>query len=147
MNSNDRPARFEDANLILRLYEMRREPRMREARRWFASSFKLKSYADFAKLCPPGSEENASFRMMVTYYEMVASFITSGVLNAELYYQSGREMLLVWERIRDLLPDIRSANGNPREYQNLEIASRLYIIWWRQTAPGAHDAFAKRIRG
>ena len=147
MSTNDRPATFDDANLILRLYEMRREPRMREARRWFAASFKLKSYAGFAALCPPGSEENASFRMMITYYEMVASFITSGVLQPELYYQSGREMLLVWERIRDLLVDIRNANGNPLEYQNLEIVAKSYIIWWRQHAPGAHDAFSKRVRG
>src|ERR1700692_1633460 len=100
MNSNARPATIDDVNLILRLYEMRREARMREARRWFISSFKLKSYADFPALCPAGSEENASFRMLVTYYEMVASFMTSGVLHAELFYQSGREMLVVWERIR-----------------------------------------------
>src|SRR5471030_333157 len=98
MSTSVRQATIDDVNLILRLYEMRREPRMREARRWFVSSFKLKTYAEFPALCPAGSEENASFRMMITYYEMVASFITSGVLHAELFYQSGREMLLVWER-------------------------------------------------
>lgn len=147
MSTNTRPASIDDVNLILRLYDMRREPRMREARRWFASSFKPKSYTEFPALCPPGSEENASFRMMITYYEMVASFITGGVLHAELYYQSGREMLLVWERIRDLLPDVRNAQGNPREYQNLEVAASAYVAWWRASAPGAYEAFSKRMKG
>ena len=147
MSTNARPATIDDVNLILRLYEMRRETRMREARRWFISSFKLKSYAEFAALCPLGSEENASFRMMLTYYEMVASFITSGVLHAELYYQSGREMLVVWERIRHLLPDLRASISHPFEFKNLETAGNGYVVWWRQNSPAAYEAFSKRIKG
>ena len=94
-------------NLILRLYEMRREDRLREARKWFTGSFKVKTFEEFQALCPPGSEPNASYRMVITYWEMVASFLTSGVLNAELFYQSGRELLLVWERVRDIVPAMR----------------------------------------
>ena len=60
-------------------------------------------------LCPPGSEPNASYRMVTTYWEMVASFY-SGVLNAELFYQSGREMLFVWERVRDIVPTPRASS-------------------------------------
>ena len=147
MSTNARPATVDDVNLILRLYELRRETRMREARRWFVSSFKVKNYAEFSALCPVGSEENASFRMMATYYEMVASFITSGVLHPELFYQSGREMLMVWERIRHLLPEMRASNGNPLEYSNLQTAGNGFIAWWRQHAPDAYEAFSKRIRG
>src|SRR5882724_5665413 len=93
-------ATYDDVNLVLRLYEMRREERLREARRWFAASFKVKTLDDFTKLCPPGSDANASFRMVSTHWEMVASFLTSGVLNAELFYQSGRDLLFTWERLR-----------------------------------------------
>ena len=146
MSTSARPATVDDVNLILRLYEMRREPRMREARRWFIASFKLKTYAEFSALCPVGSEENASFRMMVTYYEMVASFITSGVLHAELFYQSGREMLVVWERIRHLVPDMRAANGNILEHGNLETAGNAFVVWWREHAPEGYEAFSKRVR-
>ena len=78
---------------------------------------------------------------------MVASFLTSGVLNAELFYQSGREMLLVWERVRDILPSAREALKHPRELRNLEEAATAYISWWNHTAPGAYDAFSKRVRG
>jgi hypothetical protein len=134
-------------NLIMRLYEMRRDDRMREARKWFMASFKVKSYAEFQALCPPGSEPNASYRMVTTYWEMVASFLTSGVLNAELFYQTGRELLLVWERVRDILPAARETMKHPRELRNLEEAASAYIAWWNQTSPGAHEAFTKRVRG
>ena len=60
-------ATYDDANLLLRLYEMRREEKMREARAWFVANFKPKSMADIHQLCPPGSESNARMRMVSTY--------------------------------------------------------------------------------
>jgi hypothetical protein len=140
-------ATYDDANLILKLYDMRREPRLREARAWFVANFKAKTLEEFQKLCPPGSEPNASYRMVTTYWEMVASFITAGVLHRELFYQTGRELLLVWERVRDLMPEIRGAYKHPNELKNLEAAAQGYIAWWNVQAPGAYDAFSKRIRG
>ena len=113
MMSGVNRATYDDVNLILRLYEQRREDRLREARRWFPGSFKVKTFEEFQALCPPGSEPNASYRMVTTYWEMVASFLTSGVMNAELFYQSGRELLLAWERVRDILPRIREVNRQP----------------------------------
>ncbi len=147
MMSGTARATYDDVNLILRLYEQRREDRLREARKWFTASFKAKSFEDFQALCPPGSEANASYRMVVTYWEMVASFLTSGVLANELFYQSGRELLFVWERVRDILPKVREVNGHPRELKNLEDAAAAYISWWTQTCPGAYEAFSKRVRG
>ena len=140
-------ANYHDAKLILKLYDLRREPRLREARRWFAASFKPKTYDEFTALCPPGSDTNASYRMVATYWELVASLLTSGVLNRELFYQSGREMLLVWERVRDIAPAVRAGNKNPREWRNLELAATAYIKWWHKAAPGAYEAFSKRVRG
>lgn len=137
---------YDDVNLVLKLYEMRRDDRMREARRWFATTFKVKSMDEFQALCPPGSEANASFRMVVTYWDMVASFLTSGVLNRELFFQSGGELIFTWERLRDLVPQLRQAYGNLVQYRNLEQASRTFIEWWNREAPGAYDAFSKRIR-
>ena len=138
---------YDDVNLILRLYEMRREPRMREARKWFSSYFKVKTFEEFNALCPPGSEPNASYRMLTSYWEMVASFVTSGVLNQELFFQSNREFLFVWERVRDVIPELRRAFSSPIELKNLETISYAYIQWWTQRAPGAYEAFAKRVRG
>ena len=140
-------ATFDDVELILKLYDMRREPRLREARRWFTGSFKARTLEDFNALCPAGSEQQASYRMFTTYWDMVASFITSGVLNEELFFQSGRELLFCWERVRDLVPILRDQYKNPLELKNLETAATAYIAWWNKRAPGAHDAFSKRVRG
>src|SRR5262249_19143389 len=138
---------YQDVDLILRLYEMRREARMREARRWFAAHFKAKTMDEYAATCPPGSEPNASFRMLTSYWEMVATFVTAGVLNQELFFQSNREFLFVWERIRDVAPGYRASVSSPIEWKNLETISAAYVDWWNTRAPGAYEAFTKRVRG
>jgi len=125
---------------------MRRDPRMREARQWFTASFRAKTIEDLLKLCPPGSEQNASYRMVTSYWELVASLVASGVLNQELFFQNSRELLLCWTRIRDLVPHIRAQNKNPIEWKNLESVALAYIQWWNTNAPGAYDAFCDRIR-
>ena len=147
MNSRHQPPpTHEDAKLLLQLYEMRREPRMREARLWFTASFRAKTMEDLIKLCPPGSEQNASYRMVTSYWELVASLVASGVLNQELFYQNSRELLFCWTRIRDLVPHVRAQNKNPIEWKNLETVAHAYIEWWNTNAPGAYDAFCERIK-
>ena len=126
---------------------MRREPRLRQGRAWFVSSFKVKNLAEFAAVCPPGSDQHASYRMVTTYWEMVASFVASGVLNDELFFQSGRELLLVYERMRDILPLLREQQGDSTSLGNLEDVACRFIDWWERRSPGAPAAFAKRIRG
>jgi len=136
----------EDAKLLLELYEMRREPRLRDARRWFAASFRATTFEELMALCPPGSEENASYRMVTSYWELVASFVTSGVLNQELFFQSGRELLFCWTRVRELAPRVRAQNQSPIEWKNLEIVGNAFIEWWTAQAPGAYEAFRDRIK-
>jgi len=138
---------YDDVKLIMKLYDMRREARMREARKWFGSYFKAKTFEEFNALCPAGSEPNASYRMLTSYWEMVASFITSGVLHQELFFEGNREFLFVWERVRDVVPELRKAFSNPIELKHLELIADAYIQWWNRQAPGAYEAFSKRVRG
>ncbi len=140
-------ASHEDANLILKLYELRREERMRTARSWFVQSFHAKTVEDFNKLCPAGSAENASARQMVTYWEMAASFLNSGVLNKELFYRSGMEMLLTYIRVEPVMREMRQVQFNPLIYGELEKASLEMIDWLKNESPGAFEAFAKRVSG
>ena len=140
-------ATYDDVNLVLRLYDLRREERMREARAWFIADFHAKTLDELNEICPAGSEENASFRMVVTYWDMAASFITGGVLQQELFFESGRELLVVWERLRDLLPAYRESRTDPAAFANLEKVAKSYVEWVNERAPGSYDAFSKRIRG
>lgn len=137
----------EDANLILRLYELRREPRLRQARSWFMSSFRASTVEEYQRLCPPGSEENASFRMMVTYWDMAASFVASGALHAELFYENNQELLWVWERLRDLLPEARTLGKNPIQFRSLEKVAKGHIAWLQKNAPEYYPVFSAFVRG
>ena len=141
------PATYDDVNLILRLYDMRREERLRDARAWFTKTFKPKTLDELNQIAPPGSDENAYMRMVVTYWEMVASFLTSGVLNEELFFQSGRELLLVYTRMKPVLSQVREAFKDPNAYKNLETVATRYIDYLRRTGPGSYEAFAARIGG
>lgn len=137
---------YDDANLILRLYEMRREERMRQARAWFTAKCKAKSYEELVKLAPGGSEDNASVRMVTSYWDLVASFMTAGVLNKELFFQSGRELLLVWERVRDYLPSMREAYKDPGYLKHLEAVGTEFAAYFKGQDPAAYEAFLKRIK-
>jgi hypothetical protein len=134
-------ATYDDANLILRLYELRREPRLRDARKWFGSAPQFQSREEWLKVCPPGSEENASYRMVVTYWEMVASLVASGVLNAELFFASNLEMLFVWEKIRVMLPEARTAQKNPMMYRNIEQVAGEYLDHMKAGSPEWYDSY------
>ncbi len=136
---------YDDAALILRLYEMRRDERMREARQWYSANFKPKKWEELATLIPGGSTENASFRMVVSYWDMVASFVVSGVLNKELFFQSGRELLVVFERLKPVLPGIRDAYKDPLYLGHLERLGLDFAAHWQAQNPDAYDAFLKRI--
>jgi len=118
---------------------------MREARKWFAANFYCESIEEMTALCPPGSETNAFVRMVTSYWEMVGSFIARGVLNDELFFQSGQELLLTWTRVKPVIAGVRAAFGNPRYLTNLEEAGERYIAWWNRVAPGAYDSFVARI--
>ena len=139
-------ATYDDANLILRLYEMRREDRMRKARAWFTANCKAKSYEELLKLAPGGTDENASVRMVTSYWDLVASFMTAGVLNKELFFQSGRELLLVWERVRDYLPSMREAYKDPSYLQHLETISNEFAAYFKKHDQAAYEAFLKRVK-
>ena len=66
MGNMDTMPSHDDANLILRLYEMRREETMRKARQWFVQNYYVNTLEDSGALCPPGSEENAYLRMVTS---------------------------------------------------------------------------------
>lgn len=141
-------ATYDDVNLILRLYELRREDKMREARQWFTSMFKpVATVEEFNKACPPGSGPNAYFRMVTSYWEMVASFIEQGVLNEELFFQSGGELLLVWEKIKEVVPALRQARKNTRLYYNMETVAGRMTKYMSGHSPEAYDMFAAMVRG
>jgi len=137
-------ATYDDVNLILRLYDMRREEKLRAARAWFVTNFKPKNMEDVNKLAAPGSDANAQFRQAVSYWDMVASFITAGVLNEELFFQSHRELLLFWMRMKPIANEARAAFKDSNAWKNLETVADAYA---KYLGPEVYEAFAARVAG
>ncbi len=140
-------ATYDDVNLIVKLYELRREEKMRAARSWFAGNFKCKTMAEFQQLCPPGSEANAMARQVTSYWDMVASFVTSGVLNDELFFQSSRELLLAWVRVEPLIAEFRAAFKDENYMKNLETVAKAYVEFLAKSNPETFQAFKARVGG
>lgn len=109
-----------DAELILKLYELRREARMRDARDFFAFKFFPASYDDILKIMAArGSDENAYLRQVTSYWEMAAAFVTQGALNAELFFETCGEMWFVYTKIKPFLPQLRN-EMSPTYFANVE---------------------------
>ena len=80
-----REVTHEQVNLMLRLYDIRREPRLREACDWFIREFTPASGEDVQKLAPPNSQENAFMRMVLGYWDMVANIVNRGLIEEEFF--------------------------------------------------------------
>ena len=140
-------ATYDDANLVIRLYDLRREEKLREARAWFFANFKPKTMADIELLCPRGSDNDARVRQVASYWDMAASFVAAGVLNPELFFASNREMLVVAVRFRPVLADIRNAYKDPTFLRNLETVGGQFSDYLDKAGPGTLDAFVARVGG
>src|SRR5205814_8763710 len=103
---------YDEVNLMLRLYDMRRESRLRQARSWFLDHFHPLSPDEMMEKYAPGSDEYNNIRMVLSYWDMVASIVNRGLINDELFFESNGEIWVVWDRIRTILPSLRSLFQN-----------------------------------
>ena len=114
-----------DAQLILQLYDFRREAEMRKARTWWVNEFFPQSADDFMKVAQAmGTHENAWLRQVSGYWNIVASFVLAGVLNEDLFLQPGfsGELFVIHAKIHPFLKELREKLGDPEAFLNLEKA-------------------------
>ena len=107
----------EEAGLILKLYELRREDTMRKARDWYFREFNPQSMADFTGAM--FGEHSGHLRMVVSYWDMAAALVNDGAISLELFNDSNGEHVGVFAKCELLLAEIRSAYS-PRFAANLE---------------------------
>ena len=141
--ADEKKATYEDTQLILRLYELRREEKLREARDWFSLQFFPQTAQDVLDIFAPGNPHNAHFRMMVSYWDMAASFAVRGPLDAYLLLESGGEMLIVWSKIGKFIPQIREAYSLPEYLRNIEEVIKQ-VEWAPGRVKWLEERFAAR---
>jgi hypothetical protein len=135
---------YDEVNLMLRLYDMRREPRLRQARAWFIEHFHPMSLEEMQKY-PQGSDEYTYVRMVISYWDMVASIVNRGLINDELFFESNGEIWVVWDRMRTIVPTWRAAFKNPHVFSNLEETCKRLESWREKRAPGSGAAMRQMM--
>jgi hypothetical protein len=134
-----------DAELLLRLYDLRREAKLRQARDWFVREFEAANVAELQRLTPPGTKENDFFRMNLGYWDMAASIVNHGLIKEEFFFENTGEFWLVWSKVKHLAPDVRVGWKNPLQWKNLEVLAEKYEKWMARHAPEALEALLQRL--
>lgn len=130
---------YRDAELTLRLYDLRREAVMRASRDAMNAKFVPKSFDDVAAVTKPDHPMNAAFRQVSTYWEMVYGMAHHGIANAEYLVETNAEGLLLFAKIAPYLERFRQ-EMSPTAFRHAEWASK-------ETAVGRQrfEFFTKRV--
>ena len=128
---------FESGLLNLRLFELRREPVLREARAWFLAEFNPETLDEFVALV--SGERNASFRMVLGYWDMAASLVTTGAIDGDAFRAAHGEVFATFSKVHPFLNELRAASGEPDFCKHLEAVVLA--------APDAEAILARRREG
>lgn len=121
-----------DVELILKLYELRRDPEMRRARAFMISEFNVKAWEEIRPHYLTGDEIDRHFRMATSYWEMVAAFVNRGLLNEGLFFDTHGEDIVIWKKIEPLVKQGRK-QIRPTWLWNLERMARRHQAWRERT--------------
>jgi len=128
------PTPFESAQLNLQLFDLRREPVLREARAWFLWEFNPETFAELATVV--GGEKNAAFRMVIGYWDMAASLVTTGAIDGDAFRAAHGEIFATFSKIQPHLSELRSASNEPDFARHMEAVV--------MAAPGAEETLSRR---
>ena len=109
---------FESAQLNLKLFELRREPLLREARAWFLTDFNPDSLEDVVAAL--AGERNSTMRMVFGYWDMAASLVTGGAIDGNAFRAAHNEIFGMFCKIQPFLAEFRNASGEHGFLQHVE---------------------------
>ena len=138
-----------DAQLIMQLYDLRREAEMRKARNWVLGEFWPDSVEDIRRiLLAFPSQENNWYRQVIGYWDMAASFVVRGVLNADLFFDNSGEMYFLYAKLKPFIRPIREEFHAPDFLANVErIAEATQESRERTARLEERIAFRKKMLG
>ena len=110
-----------DVLAILKLYELRGEAVMREARAWFFTQFAPQSGKEIVRLMLSGQKQSAFYRMVASHWETAASFVNNGGIDERLFLEGNTEHVVVYAKLQPFLAELREVMGEPDYLANLEL--------------------------
>ena len=126
----------EQAQLHLQVYDLRREPRLRQARDWFQQNYRAETVEEAMGLAAPGTENGTFFGMVIGYWEQACALLNYGLLHEDLFFETTGEFFFVWESLKNLVPQFREQFGDKNLLANLEKAAQRYEAWSERRSPG-----------
>jgi len=117
-----------DAELLLRLYEIRRDPELRRARQWFLTEMQPRSWDQIQATYLTHTDEDRWFRMTFSYWEMVATLVNRGVLHDELFFEHTGEHVVTWEKCKPWIDGAR-ATIRPTYLHNFEELVKKHLAY------------------
>lgn len=111
-------SKYESADLIMKLYELRRDPTMREARSWMLGFFPTSPQDIMQAMVNPHTSNH--FRMAITYWDMACSFVNHGAIDAEMFADANTEFIPFFAKIEPFLSELRQMTNNPTFLHHLE---------------------------
>ncbi len=130
-----------DAELILKLYELRREAVMREARDAIFVKFHPKSFEDVAGVLKREHPLNTAYRMVSSYWEMAAGFVKHGALNADLFAENCGEGLFLYAKLLPHLERLR------KDYAPTACLNMEWVVTHSAEASRRLEGVQKRLQG
>ena len=109
-----------DVLAILKLYEIRGEALMREARAWFLTEFAPRSGKEIVRLMLSGQKQSAFYRMVSSHWETAASFVNHGGIDERLFLEGNSEHVVVYAKLQPFLAEAREIMGEPDYLAHLE---------------------------
>jgi hypothetical protein len=137
---------FEQAQLQLKLYDLRREPKLRQARDWYFQNYWADSLDEAMRVAPMGSEAGTFFMMVVSYWDQACAYLNYGLLHEDLFFETGGEFFGVWERLKPTIAEGRKRWSNPLFMANLEKAANRFEAWSEKRAPGQIAAMRQMMQ-
>jgi hypothetical protein len=141
--ANETKPTHEQAQLLLQLYEQRRETRLRAAREWVFSNYFVNSMEESMRIAAPGTENGALVMMVFSYWEQACALLNHGLLHEDLFFETTGEFFAVWERVRPVIQEGRKMFSNPGFLAHLEKAATRYEQWIEARSPGQIAAMRK----
>jgi hypothetical protein len=136
-------ATYEQAQLQLQLYDLRREARLRQARDWFFKNYVVQNLDEAMRIAAPGTEGGTFAGMVMGYWEQACALLNHGLLHEELFFETAGEFFGVWEMLKPAVLEARQRFADPTMLANLEKAAQRFEAWKEKQAPGHIAAMRK----
>lgn len=127
---------YEQAQLQLKIYDLRRESRLRQARDWFFSNYFADTLEEAMRIAAPGTEAGTSLMMVLSYWDQACALLNYGLLHEDLFFETNGEFFGVWDRMKPTIQEGREKFANKLFLAHMEKAANRYEAWIEKRTPG-----------